>query len=205
MLAALLLAAASLFLLASPAQAHDDLVESDPAAGSTLSAAPGQLTLTFSGELADEPGATELEVTDAAGTSLLAGTPTVDGTVVTQPLTGGGTGEVSVLWKVVGSDGHPISGEFVFAIDTASPTQSPTETAAPAPTETAVAPVEPVPAPTDTAPVTTGSDSFGWIIAAIVAVLLVGGAVTYLVVSRRNRTRALSDGSGAGSDASAGR
>lgn len=202
-LAALLLAAASLFLLPSPAQAHDDLVDSDPAAGAVLDTAPEELTLTFSGELTDEEGATELQVTDASGTSLIDGSPSVDGTVVTQPLTGGGTGEVEVLWKVVGSDGHAISGELSFTIGASAPTASPTETTAPSPTETAIAPVETVPSPTDAAPVTTGSDSFGWVIAAIVAVLLVGGAIAYLVVSRRSRTKALSDGSASGSGTSA--
>ena len=57
--AALLLAAGGL-LVASPASAHDELVSSDPAADAALEALPAQLTLTFSGELATDPGATEL-------------------------------------------------------------------------------------------------------------------------------------------------
>ncbi len=62
--AALLLAAGGL-LVASPASAHDELVSTDPAADTSLDALPAQLTLTFSGELATDPGATELQVTDA--------------------------------------------------------------------------------------------------------------------------------------------
>ena len=79
-------------LVASPASAHDELVSSDPAADSSLDALPAQLTLTFSGELATDPGATELQVTDAAGTSLADGDRVVEGTVVTQPLTGAASG-----------------------------------------------------------------------------------------------------------------
>ena len=81
--AALLLAAGGL-LVASPASAHDELVSTDPAADTSLEALPAELTLTFSGELAADPGATELQVTDASGAVLADGDPLVEGTVVTR-------------------------------------------------------------------------------------------------------------------------
>lgn len=185
-------------LVASPASAHDELVSTDPAADAVLDALPPQLALTFSGELATDPGATELQVTDAAGTSLADGDPLVEGTTVTQALSGAASGVVTVLWKVVSSDGHPISGEFAFSVPTAptptptatpttsaSPTEAPIETATPAPIETAV-------------PVDSGAASLPWILLAVVGVALLGG-VTYLLVSRARRQKALEQASAAGS------
>ena len=195
--AALLLSLGGL-MVASPASAHDELVSTDPAADAVLEALPAQLTLTFSGELATDPGATELQVTDAAGTSLADGDPLVEGTVVTQPLSGAASGVVTVLWKVVSSDGHPISGEFAFSVPTApTPTPTPTATATASPSET---PVETAtPAPVETAvPVDSGAASLPWILLAVIGVALLGG-VTYLLVSRARRQKALEAASAAGS------
>ena len=195
--AALLLSLGGL-MVAAPASAHDELVSTDPAADAVLDALPPQLTLTFSGELATDPGATELQVTDAAGTSLADGDPLVEGTVVTQPLSGAASGVVTVLWKVVSSDGHPISGEFAFSVPTApTPTPTPTATATASPSET---PVETAtPAPVETAvPVDSGAASLPWILLAVIGVALLGG-VTYLLVSRARRQKALEAASAAGS------
>ena len=192
--AALLLAAGGL-LVASPASAHDELVSTDPAADTSLEALPAQLTLTFSGELATDPGATELQVTDASGAVLSDGDPVVEGTVVTQPLSGAASGLVTVLWKVVSSDGHPISGEYSFTVAGApAPTQTPTETAAPTPSAT-TAPsetVEPTPTVTSEPTASDGSSALPWIIAGVLALALIG-AVVYLLVSRSRREKALAD------------
>ena len=187
-----LLAAGGL-LAASPASAHDELVSSDPAAEAAIDALPEQLTLTFSGELATDPGATELAVTDAAGTSLADGEPSVEGTVVTQALAGAAPGLITVLWKVVSSDGHPISGKLAFTV-TAPPTPSPTPTPTPTATATPTADPtqDPTPAPSETTvPVAeTGDAALPWILFALLGVAVLG-AVTYLLVSRASRQRAL--------------
>jgi len=189
--AALLLAAVGL-LVASPASAHDALVSTDPPAGSALDTLPEQLTLTFSGVLATDPGATELQVTDASGASLAEGVPLVEGTIVTQPLkeqlSGAASGMVTVLWKVVSSDGDPISGQFQFSVAkaptptasptvTGTPTETPTDTATPAPVESAV-------------PVDSGAASIPWVLLAMLGVAVLG-AIAYLLVSRARRRKAL--------------
>ncbi|WP_431803978.1 copper resistance CopC family protein [Microbacterium sp. bgisy203] len=132
-----LLAALALVLLASPAYAHDELIGSDPASGAQVDALPAEITLTFSGVLLDEPGAAEVVVTDAAGTDLTASDPVLDGTRLTQPLQGDASGEVTVIWRVVSSDGHPVSDQFTFTVGDGSAV-APTGTA-PSPTETAPA------------------------------------------------------------------
>ncbi len=191
--AALLLVTGGL-LAAAPASAHDELVSTDPAADSTVEALPPQLTLTFSGELASDAGATELQVTDAAGESLGDGDPVVEGTSVTQALAGAASGPITVLWKVVSSDGHPISGQYGFTV-TAPATPTPTPTGTPAPTASATPSDTPSAEPTETPtvapePVDSGSAALPWIIGGLLLLAAVGGAVTYLLVSRARRLRA---------------
>ena len=60
-------------LVASPASAHDELISTDPAADSTVDGLPAQLTFTFSDEIDTTERASEVQVTDAAGTTLAAG------------------------------------------------------------------------------------------------------------------------------------
>jgi len=203
--AALALAAVAVLTTASPALAHDALIGTDPADGSTVAALPAQLTLTFSAEIADDPGASEMQVTDASGTSLADGAPSVSDNVLTQPLTGQASGVVTVLWKVVSSDGHPTSGQFTFAVEgAAEPT--PTESATTAPTET----TGPAPTPTETftpgPPMeseSTDAPVWPWILAGLAAVAVLG-AVVYLLVSRARREKALDEGaSGAADEGSA--
>ncbi len=198
-LAALLIAFGVVLATATPASAHDELLGSDPAADSSVDALPTQLTLTFSAEIADDEGASVVEVTDAAGASLTDGTPTVHDNVLTQPLTGAASGAVTVLWKVVSSDGHPISGEFSFTV-AGAPAPEPTQPAepTPTPTETAVAPVQTATPPAETAPDESAS-ALPWIIAGVLALALIA-AVVYLLVSRSRREKALANGAAGPAD-----
>ncbi|WP_254359259.1 copper resistance CopC family protein [Microbacterium hominis] len=186
-LVALALATAGVLTTASPARAHDELIGSSPAADATVDGLPGALVLTFSDEIADDDGASEVQVTAPDGTALTAGRPTASDNTLTQPLSGDADGTVTVLWKVVSSDGHPISGEFAFTVAPATtPTAEPTATAEPTPTETA----EPVPgetaeptatpAPEDTA---ATAPAWPWILLGVLGVAVVG-AVVYLLVTR---------------------
>ncbi|WP_240642328.1 copper resistance CopC family protein [Microbacterium sulfonylureivorans] len=194
LVAAVLLAASALLIPASPAHAHDELLGSDPGAGASLDALPAQLTLTFSGAIATDEGASEVAVTDAAGTSLVAGAPSAQDNVLTQPLAGEASGEITVLWKTVSSDGHPISGEFAFTV-TAPPTPTPTETSTPTPLPTETSTPEPTQtasASPTAAPAADGSSAVPWILFGIVA-LAAAGAVVYLLVSRSRREKALAE------------
>ena len=189
LVAALLVATAFAVTTSSPAHAHDDLVGSDPASGATVDALPAQLTLTFSAEIADDEGASVVEVTDASGTALVDGPPSVEDNTLTQPLAGEASGDITVLWKVVSSDGHPISGEFAFTVAGGS---APTETGDPQPSETAE-PTE-TPEPTATPSVTgapadedsTFADAWPWIIGGLL-LAGAGGALVYALLARARR------------------
>lgn len=133
-----LLITGALVLSPGVAQAHDELTGSEPVDGATAEA-PEEVTLTYSGQIATV-GAT-VQVTDEDGQEVTDGDPEVEGTNVVQDLVDDlPDGEYAVAWRVTSQDGHPISGEFGFAV-TGSQEQateeetSAEETSAPAPTE----------------------------------------------------------------------
>lgn len=104
-----------LTLLATPASAHDSLVESDPAQDAVLTEAPSQLELTFSGDISDL--GVQFVVVGPEERDVVQGTPTVSGTIVTQALTEELVdGDYEATWRVTSSDGHPISGTINFSI-----------------------------------------------------------------------------------------
>lgn len=177
-------------LVATPASAHDELVSTDPASGSTVDALPAQLTLTFNESVSTEQGATEVKVTDAAGTDLAAAHPTVqDNNVVTQQLRGPASGVVTVVWKVVSADGHPVSGQYTFTVagaTTPTPVPTVTVTVTPTPVDTPSASPSPTLVPTDNTS-DTGT-AWPWIVG-LVILLAVIAAVAYLLVSRSRRRR----------------
>lgn len=187
LVAALLLATAAVAGIAAPAAAHDELVESDPVAGASLDSVPAEITLTYSAEILAEDGATEIVVTDGAGAEVQDGSPQVEGTVVTQPLLADAAGgDFVVLWKVVSSDGHPISGELDFTVALATPTPSPTATVEPTQEPTATPTVtvtaEPISADDD------GPRIWPWVVGGVLG-LAVAGAVVYLLASHARRAR----------------
>lgn len=97
------------------AHAHDQLVGSNPEEGAELDTQPEWLELTFSGEIQDV--GTEIQVVNDSGDDISAGEVTVDGTKVSSALPDDLTpGDYTVQWRVVSSDGHPISGEFDFTL-----------------------------------------------------------------------------------------
>lgn len=143
---------------AAPAFAHADLLDSSPAADSTVSALPDEIVLTFSADLIAAPGATEVVVVDGSGTSVVDGKPAVAGPIMTQKLSPSTSdGVYTVTWKVVYADGHPGSSSYSFTVAAGSEqeraTPSPTPTSAP-PTAQPDASASALPTP---APSTAGS------------------------------------------------
>jgi len=117
---------------AQPAAAHDQLLDSSPGEGEHLDVAPTEVTLRFSDEiLAIGPA---VIVADDAGTTWTVGDPVLDGPdVVTELADDVPDGSYEVRWRVVSSDGHPITGVIPFSVgDTAPTSGSETGAAAPA-------------------------------------------------------------------------
>lgn len=110
-------AALALALLpALPAAAHDELVSSTPAAGSTVTAAPASVALTFSGSLLELGGGRNgVQVLDADGRHYETACATVSGADLDVPVALGAAGTYSVAWRAVSGDGHPVESTYTFA------------------------------------------------------------------------------------------
>lgn len=121
---------------ASPAEAHDDLLETSPADGSTVETVPREVVLRFTGDLLDF--SQDVIVTTPDGEQLTGLDVSVEGAQAVAVLPDGlGPGAYTVAWRVVSNDGHPVQGKFGFVV-----AGGPVATASPSPG---------VPAPTGTA------------------------------------------------------
>lgn len=126
------IAVAAVAVLASvvPASAHDDLLSSSPSAGERLPSAPDEISLRFSADVMDV-GA-QVIVADAEGADWVAADPAVVADAVTVPLQGGmPVAGYEVRWRVVSSDGHPISGVIPFTVGDAAPLERAAASTAP--------------------------------------------------------------------------
>lgn len=112
---ALLVACLLGFAGAAPAQAHDQLVQSSPAPDSALDASPTDITLSYSANIMEIGPMIVLQ--DAAGQDWATGEPVIDGTTVTSTIDEAlPDGAYAINWRVVSSDGHPITGTIAFTI-----------------------------------------------------------------------------------------
>ncbi|WP_394940288.1 copper resistance protein CopC [Psychromicrobium sp. YIM B11713] len=113
--AAITVLAAVMLAGAPNASAHDQLISTVPAHNAQLDTAPSKLTLTFSAKLLKLGN--EVVLADAKGSNWSSGKSTLDGDTMSQQLKPGlPQGQYEARWRVISSDGHPISGSFRFAI-----------------------------------------------------------------------------------------
>ena len=109
-----------LLTAAAPAAAHDELVASSPAPGERLADAPSEIALSFSSDVLTMGAA--VIVADADGRDWVIGDPIVEAGTVTVPVDGSmPDAGYEVRWRVVSSDGHPISGLIPFTVGGGSP------------------------------------------------------------------------------------
>ncbi len=177
-------------LAAAPAAAHDELVGTTPADGTTVATAPDQVVLTFA-----EPAValgTQVVVTGPDGASLSQGDAQLVGSTVVQALAAARpAGSYTVDWRVTSDDGHPVTGSFTFTATaatgpatptptapTSTPTSSPAPAAAPSPSATSALVTEP----------TATLEPLHRNLAPLVILVLV---VVALVVTRIGRMRSL--------------
>lgn len=104
--------------LALPAQAHDALIDQSPKAGETVQAGVVEIKLDFNNELLDlGDSSAEILVQNSAGEAQNPGCALVDKRQASLKLDLATAGNYSVVWRVVSSDGHPITGEFDFELE----------------------------------------------------------------------------------------
>ena len=175
---------AALLALGAPAQAHDTLLESEPADGATLETSPEAITLTFSADILEVSPL--VRITDESGEQLAEITPSVDGPVATatleEPLPAGTS---TVQWRVVSSDGHPIEGTFEVTVEqdaaAEETTEAPAEESSPA--EESAPAEEGEQATAEAAEEESGSSMTPLLI--VLGVAVVGAVVAVLLIMRR--------------------
>ena len=101
------------------ASAHNYLVSSTPEAGSVLTTLPPEFViitndvlLDFGGENTGSAGALEVQGPD--GLFYGDGCVTVSGPSISTAAALGPAGDYTVIWRVVSTDGHPVSNQFTF-------------------------------------------------------------------------------------------
>ncbi len=119
---------------AAPALAHTSLVSSTPTEG-VPAEAPGEVVLVFSDPV--QPGLSAVSVTGADGDEQVSGEPSPggDGASVTQALRSPlEPGTYRVAYRVLASDGHPVTGSFEITAVAAAPATAPATAPAATPT-----------------------------------------------------------------------
>lgn len=201
--AALLLALAAVLLTGGRADAHNALLGTDPADGSTVDAPPASITLTF-----DQPAqslGTEIVVLGPDGSTVSTGAAALVDNTVSQPLaTDLPAGAYSVEWRVTSADGHPLSGTLAFTATsgTAAATPAAPETIEPTAEPTTATPEEPSNEATVSATLAPQQElaededagMAAGLIAAIAVAALAAVAVAVFVVRERRRSHPAADG-----------
>ena len=105
-----------LLIVSAPvAHAHASLSQASPSAGSALTAAPQEVTLTFTDTL--EAAFSNLTVTDASGIEVSQGKGQVNGNVMQVRLKPLSAGIYKVKWRAISTDTHKTEGSFTFHVD----------------------------------------------------------------------------------------
>ncbi len=126
----LLLSTASAFASTS-AFAHSSLISSIPAQGSVVDMIPSDFALTLNEELISIEGQSvnKLLLSDASGVNYSLSEPKIVGEVLSASATSGQypAGEYLLTYRAVSADGHPITGEIAFTVQSSTTIDSPIE------------------------------------------------------------------------------
>ncbi|WP_315042794.1 copper resistance protein CopC [Corynebacterium argentoratense] len=180
---ATVVAVGALTVVATPvALAHDSVIGGTPADGEVVEEFPRSIELEFSG--LPQEGFSTVAITDQdSGDLLFSGEPTIDGRLVTLDLpadVSGGSGDYTVGFQILSSDGHATRSATTFTVAGDAQTTATT-------TGADAEPVEETPAAENTAE----EDTSGWsdLIVPTLVGLAVFGAIAgagVLVVRRRD-------------------
>ncbi|MCW2822344.1 MAG: Copper resistance protein CopC [Marmoricola sp.] len=105
--------------LVTPASAHAELVRSTPANGARLDTPPPQIRLRFTESVNLIEGG--MRLVGPGGATVTTAAPVSAGHTVTWPMPEDlPAGSYVVTWRVISSDGHPVSGAFSFGVGAAA-------------------------------------------------------------------------------------
>lgn len=116
LLAATAVVALMILATATPAAAHAELVDAQPAAGDRLDRAPGQVTLTFTEPVDITPSSVRVFASDGDRVDAAAAKAGDSPASVVLELPRLADGTYAVAWRVVSEDAHPIHGAYSFGV-----------------------------------------------------------------------------------------
>lgn len=120
-----ILALLVLLLVPSAVYAHTGLQSSNPANGATVSEPLKDIKMVFNTEIGS---LSSFELRAADGTSMKVTDRKVDGSTMSGSAESAlSDGEYTVVWKIVGRDGHPVENKFSFTVKSSgqAPAQQP--------------------------------------------------------------------------------
>lgn len=181
----LAVAVATVVLPAGPAAAHTELVSSSVTPSDPVPASTEEVVLTFSGDV--RPELSTVVVTGAAGQDLTRGRPAAEGGRLVQPLAAPlPAGTLTLAYRVVAADGHPLTGTLPFQVVAGAQPALPAAAATTAGTAAAAPPVV-RPGPADDPAAASDGVRTGLL---PVAGLAVGAGLLGLLLLRRRTARA---------------
>ena len=111
----LLITLVFMFAFATNALAHTGLEISSPEDGEIITEELREISLTFEGKV--EQSST-FELNDSNGQSIPIEEISIEETQMTGTFPSAlENGDYTVVWNIIGADGHPIAGEFSFTVD----------------------------------------------------------------------------------------
>lgn len=163
-------------LFAFPAKGHDLLIDIQPASEAVLTEGSFEAKLTFNNPLMVVEGETnaELSTKPVGSVDWVSHEIVVMDSVLTAQINLNESGDYDLRWKVVSSDGHPISGESTFTLELGSSEEQETD-----------APILIAPAPTQEQD--SGGSMVGFFIGLAMVVLGIIFAPIGLMIRRRAR------------------
>ena len=167
------------FSFAPPAGAHDLLIDIEPAPAALLDKSEFEAKLTFNNPLLVVEGESNAEVaTKLSGTQVWVNHEiSVVGAELFAQIKLTESGAYDLRWKVVSSDGHPISGESTFTLEIDGDSNS----------EDSTAPIVIAPSP-EPQEVSSGGSMIGFYIGLAMVILGVIFAPIGLIIRRRARS-----------------
>lgn len=105
-------------VFATPAQAHDEVIDSYPTSGETVEAGQISIGVNFNEDVLSNENndGFAIEVSDSSGTAQPTGCLMAGGTNVSAIASLASAGDYTVAWRSVSSDGHPNEGTFKFTV-----------------------------------------------------------------------------------------
>jgi methionine-rich copper-binding protein CopC len=106
-----------IFLFIPPVSAHTSLVSANPAEKSIVAEAPLAISLMFNEDLLllGDKNPNQVDVVDEAGMKV-SGEATVNGPIISAPLSIENPGRYNVSYRVASGDGHIVTGGYHFTV-----------------------------------------------------------------------------------------